>query len=130
MSIDFDRINQAVLASLKGVVSSWIPGGRFEGDEYVVKNPMRKDDHAGSFKINTSTGNWDDFGDPSDYARINTIIAVSQAIDEGEVLTIGDVTATNAWTGWGGERILYPGADINNRVNLWGRSRNGETLFV
>jgi putative DNA primase/helicase len=61
MPIDFDRINQAVIVSLKGVIPSWIPGGRFEGAEYVVRNPQRPDNHEGSFKVNTKTGLWTDF---------------------------------------------------------------------
>lgn len=61
MGIPFDQINDAVMVNLKSVVSSWIPGGRFEGVEYVVKNPQRPDNHAGSFKINTATGIWSDF---------------------------------------------------------------------
>lgn len=61
MPIDFDKINDAALASLKSLVSIWIPGGRIEGNEYIVKNPQRPDKHAGSFKINIRTGVWSDF---------------------------------------------------------------------
>ena len=76
--IDFDKINQTALVSLRSLVPRWIPGGRFEGEEYVVKNPRRPDKHAGSFKINVKTGVWSDFacqdiggGDPvSLYAYI------------------------------------------------------------
>jgi hypothetical protein len=48
----------------------WLPGGRIEGAEYVVRNPRRVDHRAGSFRINTRTGRWADFatgdkgGDP------------------------------------------------------------------
>lgn len=61
MSIDFDKINQTALASLRSLVSLWIPGGRQEGNEYIVKNPRRPDKHAGSFKVNVRTGIWSDF---------------------------------------------------------------------
>ncbi len=46
------------------------PGGAFEGDEYVVRNPKRTDLSPGSFKISVRTGKWGDFaaevggGDP------------------------------------------------------------------
>ena len=45
-------------------------GRLFEGSEYVVRNPKRRDLSAGSFKVNTRTGKWGDFaaqvggGDP------------------------------------------------------------------
>lgn len=61
MPIDFDKINLAALSSLKTLVSTWLPGGKQEGDEYVVKNPHRNDKTAGSFKVNTRTGIWSDF---------------------------------------------------------------------
>jgi hypothetical protein len=38
-----------------------LPGGRFEGDEYVALNPKRADRHLGSFRINSRTGRWADF---------------------------------------------------------------------
>ena len=42
-------------------VQQLIPGGVFESNEYIVKNPTRHDVTAGSFKINTSNGSWADF---------------------------------------------------------------------
>jgi len=38
-----------------------LPGGRFSGPNYVVKNPTRADAHEGSFSINAQTGVWADF---------------------------------------------------------------------
>jgi putative DNA primase/helicase len=78
--IDFQAINSYILPSLRNIVQSWIPGGRFEGVQYVVKNPNRSDKKPGSFKINMSNGQWKDFssgesgGDPiSLYAFINNL---------------------------------------------------------
>jgi putative DNA primase/helicase len=68
--IDFAAINRAAVARLPELVQGWIPGGAFEGDEYVVRNPKRNDLSPGSFKINVRTGKWGDFaaqiggGDP------------------------------------------------------------------
>ena len=68
--IDFAAINRAATARLPELVQGWIPGGAFEGDEYVVRNPKRNDLSPGSFKINVRTGKWGDFaaqvggGDP------------------------------------------------------------------
>ncbi|CAF4039321.1 unnamed protein product [Rotaria magnacalcarata] len=38
-----------------------LPAGKYQGNEYVVKNPTRSDGKAGSFSINVITGKWSDF---------------------------------------------------------------------
>jgi hypothetical protein len=68
--IDFDKVNDAARAALPAMVDRWVPGGRREGREYVVRNPNRADRRPGSFRINLATGKWSDFatgdagGDP------------------------------------------------------------------
>lgn len=59
--LDFAEINRVVLANYRGFLQRWIPGGRFQGCEYVPLNPKRYDRKAGSFKINWRTGKWSDF---------------------------------------------------------------------
>ena len=59
--IDFAGLNYAALANADLILQRWLPGGRYEGAEYVVKNPKRADRKAGSFKINVDTGRWGDF---------------------------------------------------------------------
>lgn len=59
--LDFAEINREVLADYPGFLQRWIPGGRFQGYEYVPVNPKRHDRRAGSFKINWRTGKWSDF---------------------------------------------------------------------
>jgi hypothetical protein len=67
---DFAKINRAALARLPDVLARWLPGGRIEGREYVVRNPKRHDRRLGSFKVNLVTARWSDFatgdrgGDP------------------------------------------------------------------
>jgi hypothetical protein len=69
-AIDFARVNMVALAVLPLLLARWLPGGRREGREYVVRNPRRADRTAGSFRINIITGRWADFatddtgGDP------------------------------------------------------------------
>jgi hypothetical protein len=58
--IDFEGINQAAVRAYRSVLPSLIPGGKFRGQEYVVKNPRRNDQHAGSFSVNIK-GVWKDF---------------------------------------------------------------------
>jgi hypothetical protein len=70
LPVDFAAVNRAALGRLPGILARWLPGGRIEGREYVVRNPKRRDQRPGSFKINIDTGRWGDFatgdrgGDP------------------------------------------------------------------
>jgi len=59
--IDFPVIAGAALAHLPSLLNRWLPDGRREGSEWVAKNPTRRDDRRGSFKINLKTGRWADF---------------------------------------------------------------------
>jgi hypothetical protein len=59
--VNFDRVNGAALAVLPALLKRWLPGGKIEGCEYVVRNPRRADQHFGSFKVNLRTGRWSDF---------------------------------------------------------------------
>ena len=66
----FDAVNQAALPRFDALCREWLPGGKRQGSEWVVRNPTRGDRKPGSFKINMSTGRWADFatdargGDP------------------------------------------------------------------
>ncbi len=59
--IDFAGIDRAALANVDQILRRWLPGGRVNGAEYVVRNPRRNDRRLGSFKINMETGKWADF---------------------------------------------------------------------
>ena len=60
-SIDFAAINRAALPALPQLLRHWLPEGREVGREYIARNPLRADRHAGSFKVNLVTGKWADF---------------------------------------------------------------------
>ena len=59
--IDFSRINKNALPLLSAILSRLLPGGKFQGGEYVALNPLRSDKQPGSFRINVRTGRWADF---------------------------------------------------------------------
>jgi len=59
--LNFKEIAKTALLSARSLLPRWLPGGRWENDEYVAKNPTRADAHAGSFKINARSGVWSDF---------------------------------------------------------------------
>ena len=68
--VDFGAVNRAALGRLPDILARWLPGGRIEGREYLGKNPKRRDQRPGSFKINIDNCRWADFatgdrgGDP------------------------------------------------------------------
>jgi hypothetical protein len=59
--VNFRNVNRAALDRLPDILARWLPGGRMEGREYVVKNPTRYDQRPGSFKVNVGSGRWADF---------------------------------------------------------------------
>jgi AAA domain len=84
-SIDFKGIAAAALASAKTLLAEWLPGGRFEGREYVALNPTRNDRALGSFKINWQTGEWSDFADPNAKGGdLISLFAYIDSLDQGQ----------------------------------------------
>jgi Protein of unknown function (DUF3987) len=83
-TIDFKDIAAAALACARRLLPELVPGGRFEGNEYVALNPSRADKNPGSFKINFKTGQWSDFATG---AKGNDIIgwyAYAHGLSQGE----------------------------------------------
>ena len=67
--IPFKTINDAALRISRSLLRQIIPGGKYRSLEYVVRNPRRDDQHAGSFTINYRTGVWKDFATHSRRCR-------------------------------------------------------------
>ena len=61
MSLPFDSVNREALCQAKTLLPAWLPGGKWEGPEWVTLNPRRKDTKPGSLSINATTGKWKDF---------------------------------------------------------------------
>ena len=57
----FQDTNRLALTRIESVLAHWLPGGKVQKREYVVKNPARDDQNAGSFSVNLDTGQWYDF---------------------------------------------------------------------
>src|SRR5579884_1854503 len=80
-AVDFAAVNRAALRRLPEILRRWLPGGWGEGREYVVRNPKRRDQQFGSFKINIENGRWADFatgdkgGGPDQPGRLSVRIA-------------------------------------------------------
>jgi putative DNA primase/helicase len=83
-SIDFKWIAAAALANAKSLLHEWLPGGRFEGREYVALNPTRNDRALGSFKINWRTGEWADFAVSAKGRDLISLFAYINSLDQGQ----------------------------------------------
>lgn len=59
--IDFKQVSNIALPNAEYIVTSLLPNGKRQGNEWVTLNPNRPDNSLGSFKINLSTGKWADF---------------------------------------------------------------------
>ena len=101
-SIDFKGIAAAALASAKSLLQEWLPGGRFEGHEYVALNPTRNDRSPGSFKINWQTGKWSDFL----WSKMRSLRAFVQPPSDPRPGPSGQPRPPNPWTGWTPNPVL------------------------
>jgi len=59
--MEFKDVKAATVRRLDYVIESLLPGGKRQGDEWVVLNPTRNDSKPGSFSVNMKTGVWSDF---------------------------------------------------------------------
>jgi hypothetical protein len=88
--INFQTVNQVLLARLEHHARTWLPHGKVVGGNYIALNPRRNDQSLGSFCLNLQKGFWVDYatgdrgGDPVSYfAYIN---ALSQ-FEAGKILS-------------------------------------------
>jgi hypothetical protein len=82
--IDFKGVKAVALHNARALLEEWLPGGRFEGNEYVALNPTRNDRNFGSFKINWQTGKWADFADAAEGGDMISLFAYINGLDQGE----------------------------------------------
>lgn len=67
----------AALRQGESLLRSWLPGGKLNGDEYTIQNPVRSDDeHVGNFKVNVRTSRWADFASNDPAARGNDWVSL------------------------------------------------------
>lgn len=83
-SVEFQNLSEAALDRCPALVASLIPGGRLQGNEYVVLNPTRGDRHPGSFSINIQTGRWCDFATGDRGGDLVALVAYVKGLPQGE----------------------------------------------
>ena len=85
MSIDFPALARQLIFRVDTLLAELLPGGRRTGDEYVVVNPLRGDDHhPGSFKVNVRFGVWADFATDAKGGDLISLYAYVHGLRQGE----------------------------------------------
>jgi hypothetical protein len=82
--IDFGSINRAAVPMLPALCQRWLPGGKFIGREYVVRNPRRNDRRPGSFSVNVRTGRWADFASADKGGDVVSLAAFIFNLEQSE----------------------------------------------
>lgn len=80
--VDFEAIKADALDRFDDVMGQWLPGGHYEGAEYLAINPTRDDADFGSFKVNSQTGRWADFALDDD-AKGGDLVSLIAYLDGG-----------------------------------------------
>lgn len=85
--IDFGAIQLVALGVLPAILGRLLPGGRVQGGEYVVRNPLRRDNRPGSFKIRIAgrrAGVWADFATGDAGGDIISLVAYVDGVSQYE----------------------------------------------
>jgi len=85
--VDFKAVKLECLKRCPGLLQSWLPDGKLQGDEYVARNPTRADNQRGSFKINIKTGVWADFATDDNGADLISLYAYLKSLSQIEATT-------------------------------------------
>jgi putative DNA primase/helicase len=79
---EFVEVNHTALNNIHKVLEHYLPGGKWQGSEYLALNPRRPDKHVGSFSINGSTGEWADFATEDAGGDIISLIAYVENVTQ------------------------------------------------
>ena len=95
------RVADAAKAAGRRILEFYLPGGQVRGKEYVVLNPYRDDQHAGSLSIEIATGKGGDFATGDTFGDFVGLVAFARKCKPGEAATelarfIGMATASAA----------------------------------
>ena len=82
--VNIPAVALAALRNADAVVADLLPGGRRNGQEYIVLNPRRNDHKPGSFSINLTTGRWADFATTARGGDLVSLLAYVRGCDQVE----------------------------------------------
>ncbi len=111
---DFKRLASLALSQMTGILDRYLPGGKYDGNEYTVINPNRADSSAGSFKINVSTGIWSDFATNDKGADATSLLAYVMNTTQGDAYK-----ELSKYLGAGGFDEHMPPAKKVNKKPKW-----------
>lgn len=81
---DLDIINCSLRADPIRWLTTWLPGGKVSGAEYLAKNPRRSDQSLGSFSIKVKgnkVGVWADFSTGDKGSNLISLYAYLLGLD-------------------------------------------------
>ena len=78
------QVSSVALGDIYKVLAHWLPGGKQQGQEYVVKNPTRADGKPGSFLINLNIGEWGDFATGDKGKDLVSLVAYLEKLSQGK----------------------------------------------
>ena len=84
MRLPFPAVNLEALRRSEVLLPLWLPGGRWQGVEWVALNPKRADTKVGSLSVNSKTGIWKDFAADDGGADLISLFAWVQGLGQGE----------------------------------------------
>ena len=94
--IPFAEIARHALMSSETLLSRWLPGGKRQGHEYKVTNPLRADNKVGSFSININSGQWGDFATNDAGNDLISLYAYLEGLEQWEAaIDVADQVAFN-----------------------------------
>jgi uncharacterized protein (DUF927 family) len=79
---EFVEVNHVALNNIHKVLGHYLPGGKWQGNEYLALNPRRPDKTLGSFSINVNTGEWADFATEDAGGDIISLIAYVENVTQ------------------------------------------------
>lgn len=78
------KVSSIALGAIESVLAHWLPGGKKQGQEYVVKNPTRADAQPGSFSINLNIGEWSDFATGDKGKDLVSLVGYLERLPQGK----------------------------------------------
>jgi len=77
-SVEIKRIAERARGHGERILERWLPGGKRQGKEYVVRNPHRDDKHVGNLSVEIASGKGGDFATGETFGDFVGTVAFAQ----------------------------------------------------
>ncbi|MCC6878203.1 MAG: DUF927 domain-containing protein [Rhodocyclaceae bacterium] len=85
---DIQRIAEAAKGHGQSILDRWLPGGKRQGKEYVVRNPNRDDAHVGSLSVEIASGKGGDFATSETFGDFVGLVAFADKCSMSEAAEV------------------------------------------